>query len=144
MKARFPHAYSVEVSRTGHGAVTIDASPRSPIEAGPPPEFGGEQDRWSPEHLLLSAIGSCVYATFEAFAAREKLDVLDYHDTVRGMVDRSTTGLALTGIGVEVEIAVLPDDVDRAKTVFERAKTHCLISNALRVPPAIALNVRAV
>lgn len=143
MKAPFPHVYVVEVSRKGHGSSTIDASPRPPIDAGPPPEFGGERTKWSPEHLLLSAVGSCFLATFEVFATREKLEILDWHDTVRGTLDRTPEGLALTAVSIEVELAVMPDDIDRANDVFTRAKHHCIVSNALRTPPTIDLRIAA-
>jgi organic hydroperoxide reductase OsmC/OhrA len=143
MQAPFPHAYSVEVTRTGPGAAIIDASPRASIEAGPPPEFGGSNQRWSPEHLLLSAVGACTLATFETFAERAKLEILDWHDTVRGTVDKTHDGLAFTSVAIEVELAVIASEVERAHEIFDRAKRHCLVSNSLRVVPIIDLKVIA-
>jgi len=143
MKSSFPHLYTVDITRTGHGNATIDASPRPPIHASPPPEFGGSTDRWSPEHLLLSSVGMCILATFEAFAGRDKLDILDWHDTVKGTIDKTTNGLAFTSIAVDIELVVAEADLARAREIFDRAKPHCIVSNTLRARPAIELQIKA-
>jgi len=143
MKAPFPHVYTVDVTRTGHGTATIDASPRSPIRASRPPEFGGEPTLWSPEHLLLSSVGMCLLATFEAFAERAKLAILDWHDTIRGTIDKTANGLAFTSIAVDIELVVAAADVDSARELFDRAKPHCIVSNTLKVPPTITLQVKS-
>ncbi len=141
MRAPFPHRYTVEITRTGHDALTVDASPRPPIVASRPPEFGGQPDRWSAEHLLLASAGTCLFSTFEAFAERAKLEILDWHDTVRGTVDKTSRGLAFTSLAIEVDIVVATDDIDRAREVFDRAKPHCIVSNTMREPPRIELRV---
>ena len=44
-------------ARPGRAGGRHPAGPRpASIEAGAPPEFGGQDSWWSPEHLLLSAL----------------------------------------------------------------------------------------
>lgn len=40
------------------------------IDVATPPEFGGEGNPWSPEHLFLSAVSSCFMTTYLAFAKK--------------------------------------------------------------------------
>jgi hypothetical protein len=47
----FPHRYSVDSSDD-----RLTAEPRQPIEVGAPPQFGGTNEVWSPEELLVGAV----------------------------------------------------------------------------------------
>jgi organic hydroperoxide reductase OsmC/OhrA len=143
MMAPFPHRYTIDLTRTGHTLATIDASPRPPIEGGAPPEFGGDQAHWSPEHLLLSAIGLCMYTTFEVFAARAKLEILGWSCHVEGQLDKTAGGLAFTSFFARIELVVMPADVERARELLTRSNQHCIVSNALRTPVTIEAQVMA-
>lgn len=112
------------------------------ISGGPPPEFDGDATAWSAEHLLLSAIGMCVLTTFEAFAARARLDLLAWEARVGAMVDRSQTGLQFTRFTLEVDMEV--SDVERARAVLDEAQQVCLVSNALKAPVEIIAKIRPV
>ena len=75
MAARFPHHYEVRVEG-GSGGAIVSAAPRPEFRGGPPVEFDGRDDWWSPEHLLLSAAGLCLKTTFEALARRAGVAVI--------------------------------------------------------------------
>ena len=135
MPARFPHRYTATLVRVGRSLASIEAPPRPPLVGSPPPEFGGPADRWSPEHLLLSALGLCLYTTFEALATKDELELLAWRSEVEGVLDRTASGLAFTSFVVRVELA--SSDIDRARAVLERAKRQCIVTNALCVPVAI-------
>ena len=49
-----PHHYRVHLVQEGDGAVLTDGM-KPAIVGGPPPQFGGFADWWSPEHLLVAA-----------------------------------------------------------------------------------------
>ena len=55
----FPHRYSVTLI-----ADELTEGPRERIRAGAPPQFGGVEDVWSPEHLLIAAALTCLKTTF--------------------------------------------------------------------------------
>jgi organic hydroperoxide reductase OsmC/OhrA len=140
MPVPFPHHYQTWLVRTLSSRARLEAPPRPLISAGPPPEFDGDATAWSAEQLLLSSIGMCVLTTFEAFAARARVDLSAWEARVGGMVDRSEQGLSFTKFTVDIDMEV--SDVERARSVLDETKRHCLISNALRAPVEIEAKIR--
>lgn len=137
-----PHHYTSTITRVGHSHAELEAPPRPVLEGGPPPELQGDPARWSPEHLLVSALGLCLFTTFEAFARRERLEVLGWRETVTGVLDRTMLGVAFTGFTIDVDLDVADGDVDRARDVLARAKRHCIISRAVVAPITIEPRIR--
>jgi organic hydroperoxide reductase OsmC/OhrA len=142
MAARFPHHYEVRVEG-GTGGAIVSAPPRPEFRGGPPEEFDGRNDWWSPEHLPLSAAALCMKTTFEAFARRKGLEVLAYGSRAEGTLDKTAQGLGFTSIVVSVELVVDAADVTRAEEILRSAKDHCIVSNALKTPVQLALTVKA-
>ena len=141
MPVPFPHHYQTWLVRTLSSRARLEAPPRPLISAGPPPEFDGDATAWSAEQLLLASIGMCVLTTFEALAARARVDLLTWEARVGGMVDRVETGLSLTRFTVDIDMEV--SDVERARAVLGETKQHCLIANALRAPVDIEAKIHA-
>ena len=140
MIAPLPHHYTATVHRSGPGRAELDATSRPTIHGGAPPEFGGLDGVWSPEHLLLASIGLCLETTFEAYAARDRLVVDSWDVRMDGTVDRTAAGLAFTAINATIRITANAEIIERVHTVVERAR-HCLISSSLRVPVDVAVIV---
>ena len=143
MAARFPHRYEVRVEGGSDGAV-MSAPPRPELRGGPPVEFDGRDDWWSPEHLLLSAAGLCLKTTFEALARRAGMAVIAYGSRVEGMLDKTPHGLGFTSFTIAAEVMVGEDDAARAEKLMESAKQHCIVANALKVPVTLVTTVKAV
>ena len=69
----FPHRYTITADSATAGNVRL-ASERLPdLASALPAEFGGPGDQWSPETLLVAAVGDCYVLTFRAVAAASKL-----------------------------------------------------------------------
>ncbi|HET7503110.1 MAG TPA: OsmC family protein [Kofleriaceae bacterium] len=134
--APFPHRYSVQLA----GAQLL-APPRQAIAAGPPPQFGGTDQVWSPEELLVAATLECLWTTFEAFARRDALTVHEWSGSGVATLDRSPSGPAFTSIVLTVDVSVSAGDEALARRVLASAEKHCIISNALRVPVVLEVNV---
>lgn len=120
----------------------MSAPPRPEFRGGAPPEFGGRDDWWSPEHLLLTAAGLCLKTTFEVFAARARLTVLAYSSQVEGTLDKTPHGLAFTSIAIAVELVVAETDTARAGDLLRTAKENCIVANALKTPVRLTVAVR--
>jgi organic hydroperoxide reductase OsmC/OhrA len=133
------HSYDVTLGWEGdrHGALT--AGDRSSVTVGPPPDFDGKDSWWSPEHLLLSATTACIMTTFFALAAREKLEVDAFRATGHATLEKTTMGFVFTSIKVDVTMRTKAADTERAAATLAKAKRHCIISNALKTP--VELNV---
>jgi organic hydroperoxide reductase OsmC/OhrA len=134
--AQFPHRYTV-----GLEGRQLHAPPRAPIAAGPPPQFGGTEEVWSPEELLVGAVLECLWTTFEAFARRDGLTA-GWSGTGVGILDKGPGGPVFTSIEVAVELEVDVADEARALRLLASAEKHCIISNALRAPVHVEATVR--
>ena len=134
----FPHQYTVRLEHR-----RLVAPPRAPIAAGPPPQFGGSDQVWSPEELLVGAALACLWTTFEAYARRDGMAVEDWSGTGVAVLDRGPGVPVFTSITLRVEVAVAHGDEERARQLLETAEKHCIISNALRVPVTLDATVRS-
>jgi organic hydroperoxide reductase OsmC/OhrA len=134
----FPHRYSASLSRT---YARIEAPLLPELHGGPSPEPGGGVHPESPEHMLLSSLGLCMLTTFEAFAARDGIDVLAWGAKVGGTVENTPEGLMFTSIVLELDMT-LAGNVDRAEATLEDAKQECLVLNSLRIPVVIETQLR--
>jgi organic hydroperoxide reductase OsmC/OhrA len=52
-----------------------------------PPEFGGQEGEWSPEHLFLSSITSCFMSTYLSFVNKMKIENTGFECTATGQVE---------------------------------------------------------
>lgn len=141
MPAPFPHHYSASISRTFASRARVDAPPRPALHGGPSSEFDGDVAAWSPEHLLLSSLGICMLTTFEAFAARDGIEVIDWNASLNGTVDRSPDGLMFSSIVMSLDME-LAGNVDAVEKTLEDTKQYCLVMNSLRVPVVVETSIR--
>lgn len=141
--APFPHRYEVDLSGTGPAAL-LRAGRRPTLVGGAPPEFGGSEAWWSPEHLLLSSLALCLLTTFRALAARRGLEVEGYASRATATLDRTEGGLAFTRVGLAVTLDVAAEDAQRAEELLRKAKAGCLVGNALRPEVELTVDVRTV
>ncbi len=141
MPAPFPHHYSASISRTFASRARVEGPPRVSLRGGPSSELDGDASSWSPEQLMLSSLGLCMLTTFEAFAARDGIEVVTWNATVNGAVERSAEGLQFTSVvlGLEME---LRGNVENVEKTLEDAKQYCLVLNSLRVPVVVETTIR--
>jgi organic hydroperoxide reductase OsmC/OhrA len=136
--APFPHRYTVRLADR-----QILAPPRAPIAAGPPPQFGGPDDVWSPEELLVAATLECLWTTFEAYARHDALAVQSWSGTGVGVLEKGSPVPRFTSITLRVEMVVAQSDVERARRLLQTAEQHCIITDALNVPVTLEPIVRS-
>ena len=91
--------------------------------------------------MLLSSLGLCMLTTFEAFAARDGIDVLAWEAKVGGTVENTPEGLMFTSIVMEIGMA-LAGNVERAEATLEDAKQYSLVLNSLRIPVVVETQLR--
>jgi organic hydroperoxide reductase OsmC/OhrA len=141
MTTPFPHQYEVKLSWRHQEGAELYAVPAPPITGGAPKEFGGRDSWWSPEHLLLSSLSLCLMTTFEAIAAKARLQVVHCDCRATATLDRGEGGLGFTALGLHVEVEVGPADAERVTKLLGSAKKHCLVANALRLPVTLDVTV---
>lgn len=129
------HKYSVQVSwlndRKGimHSPV-LDTQ----IEVATPPEFpGGMPGIWSPEHLLVAAVNSCLMTTFLAIAENSKLSFVHFDSDAEGKLERVENKYMITEIVLNPVLTIANEaDRERATRILDKSEAACLISNSIK------------
>jgi organic hydroperoxide reductase OsmC/OhrA len=128
----FPHHYTVAANGSGTGDVELKADGLPTLPSASPIPFDGPGDRWSPETLLVAAVGDCLILTFRAVARASSLAWTSLECDVTGTLDRIERTTRFVGFDVRARLHVPSGtDPDRARQVLEKAERSCLISNSL-------------
>jgi organic hydroperoxide reductase OsmC/OhrA len=127
--APFPHRYSVMLDNE-----QLVSEPRTPIEVGAPPQFGGFDDVWSPEDLLVAAALTCLKTTFDAYMRKEGIAILDWKGVGTGVLVKGKEGPVFESIDLDVEIVVDSGEEGRVQELLAKAERQCIISRALTAP----------
>jgi len=106
----------------------------SNIEVATPPEFPkGMAGIWSPEHLLVAAVNSCLMTTFLAIAENSKLEFAGFSCNAYGKLEKIDGKYMVSEIVLSPELIIKTDaDNDKALRVLEKSESACLISNSIR------------
>ena len=109
------------------------AGNRMPLLFGSPPEFGGTDLTWSPEHLLAASIASCYITTFMSFAKRMKVTVTDFNISCNSEFEKRRNGFEATRFILHpiVELHGNPEQ-QILDNLFEKTKKYCFISNSVK------------
>lgn len=68
-----PHDYLVTAVSSPQRDTYLSAERLPMLRSAAPTEFDGPGDRWSPETLLVAAVGDCFAITFQAIARAAEL-----------------------------------------------------------------------
>lgn len=129
------HTYHVTAWwASGQTGITKSDSAPNAVHFAAPPQFGGLEGRWSPEDLLLSAVASCFTTTFQAVARYSKFDFLDLEVQVEGVVGKTGSGYAFSGMVIRPKLTVSDENAQaRGLELLKKAKGLCLVSRAVNV-----------
>jgi organic hydroperoxide reductase OsmC/OhrA len=129
----FPHHYTIVARAESEGDVALEGAGLPALVSAGPAEFGGPGDRWSPETLLVAALGDCFILTFRAVARASKLPWSSLRVEVEGTLDRVERATQFTGFRVRASLEV-PAGTDEALAhrLLEKSERGCLISSSLK------------
>ena len=128
----FPHRYRVRIGLAPEGEVNLDSEGLAQIRSLPPPEWGGPGGYWSPETLLLAALGDCTTMTFRAIAKASRFEWHELSAEVEGKLDRVDGNSRFTEITIRARLVVPAGSyAARARQLLEKAEKGCPISNSL-------------
>jgi len=114
------------------GIANCDSAPNA-LHFTAPPQFGGVQGRWTPEDLLLTAIGSCFATTFRALAEYSTLSYTDLEVEVAGTVQKAVSGYVFKEIVTRAYLALPHEDHERALRLLHKTQELCLITRSLSI-----------
>jgi peroxiredoxin-like protein len=107
---------------------------QSAIEVATPPEFEkGIEGIWSPEHLLVAAVNSCLMTTFLAISENSAFRFVNFESKADGKLEKADGKLMITEITLS-PVLTIQDEKDREKAIriLQKSEAACLISNSIR------------
>lgn len=104
------------------------------IEVATPPEFPkGMPGIWSPEHLLVAAVNSCLMTTFLAIAENFKFDFIHFESNANGTLEKVDGKFMMSEVILSPVLTIAPDaDKEKAIRILEKSEAACLISNSVK------------
>ena len=104
------------------------------IEVATPPQFPkGIEGVWSPEHLFVAAVNSCLMTTFLSFAENSNLRFENFSSKALGKLEM------VEGKYMISEITLMPvvtlaekSGEEKTKRLLKKVEENCLISNSVK------------
>ena len=129
------HKYTVQVNwQSDRKGIMHSPVLNTQIEVATPPEFpGGMPGIWSPEHLLVAAVNSCLMTTFLAIAENSKLSFVHFDSDAEGKLERVDNKYMITEITLKPVLTITNEaDRERATRILDKSEAACLISNSIK------------
>ena len=104
------------------------------IEVATPPEFPkGMPGIWSPEHLLVAAVNSCLMTTFLAIAENFRFGYIGFESNADGKLEKVDGKYMISEVVLSPVLTIAPDaDKEKAIRILEKSEAACLISNSVK------------
>lgn len=129
------HHYEVNVAwQADRKGLMTSPVLQTDLEVATPPEFPkGMPGIWSPEHLLVAAVNSCLMTTFLAIAENSKLDFENFESNANGKLEKVDGKFMISEITL-VPVVTIRNEADRERTlrILEKSEAACLISNSIK------------
>ena|SRR5437762_4976050 len=129
------HYYQVKVNWKKDRKGTVSSNVlHAPVEVATPPEFPqGIPGIWSPEHLLVAAVNSCLMTTFLAIAENSKFEFLNFESNAVGKLEKIEGKFMISEITLSPVVSVKYEkDKEKATRLLEKSEAVCLISNSIK------------
>ncbi|MBE9540330.1 MAG: OsmC family protein [Proteobacteria bacterium] len=127
-----PHNYLVTASARGDSNVALTSSGLPDLVTGPPAEFGGPGDIWSPETLFVGSVSDCFILTFRAIARASKLPWTSLECIADGKLERIERSTIFTVINIKATVHIpAGTDADKARRLLEKSEANCLITRSM-------------
>jgi organic hydroperoxide reductase OsmC/OhrA len=142
MNGEYQYEVKASWTRDRVGVATAEDFPGS-IEFAAPPEFHGEDGKWTPEHFFIAAVVSCFVVTFRAVAEMSKLEFLDLQVNTTGTLRRDEHGWRFAQITLLPEVTILHEkDRGLALKGLKKAEHGCLVARAMSVPVVMETSIK--
>jgi peroxiredoxin-like protein len=104
------------------------------IDVATPPEFPkGIPGIWSPEHLLVAAVNSCLMTTFLAVAENMKLPFTAFTSNASGKLEIVDGKYIVSEITLSPKVTISTvEDQEKTLRVLQKSEAACIISNSIK------------
>jgi peroxiredoxin-like protein len=129
------HVYEVSVNwQADRKGVMSSPVLNTKIEVATPPQFPkGMEGIWSPEHLFVAAINSCLMTTFLSIAENSKLEFASFDSKAIGKLEMADGKYMMSEVTL-MPVVIISDEQQkaRAERVLQKSEANCLISNSVK------------
>lgn len=113
----------------------IQGSDREPIIGTAAVSYKGSPHHYNPEEMMIAALSGCHMLSYLALAANAKLTILSYEDSPDGSLEKHGMSFKFKEITLRPQIKISREnDLDKAKTLHEKAHHICFIANSVNFP----------
>jgi peroxiredoxin-like protein len=128
------HYYETTIKWDEGRIGTLSSETLNSFKVATPPDFPkGVPNTWSPEHLYVASINTCLMTTFLAIAENSKLEFISFSSESKGKLEKVDGKFIISEIELIPEIKVKSErDKERAERIITKAEEHCLISNSVK------------
>lgn len=104
------------------------------IEVVTPPEFpNGIKEKWTPEHLFVASVNSCLMSTFLLVADNSKLEFISFESNAVGTIEKVEGKFSVTEIVLKPTLTIpTTQNEAKAKRVLEMSEKACAIANSIK------------
>lgn len=129
------HYYEVDVTwKTDRLGIMVSPDFEGEVEVVTPPQFSkGIPGKWSPEHLLVAAVNSCLMTTFLAIAENSKLQYEHFESKGFGKLEIVDGKYMISEVKLAPVLTITNEaDTERAQRILQKSEAACLISNSIK------------
>lgn len=104
------------------------------IEVVTPPEFPkGIKEKWTPEHLFVAAVNSCLMSTFLLVADNSKFQFISFQSNAVGKIEMVDKKYIVSEIVLKPTLKIPSSQNEaKAKRILEMSEKACAISNSIK------------
>lgn len=104
------------------------------VSVATPPEFAkGVAGIWSPEHLFVAAVNSCLMTTFLAIAENFKLQFSEFNSKAAGKLEIVEGNYQMSEVILRPVLTIGDElDMEKGMKILQKAERACLISNSIK------------
>jgi len=131
-KTHKSHSFTTTLEWTGERTWTARTPLCPEIPGGPPVVFGGSDDRWSPEALMLASVNTCHLSSFTGYAKRKGFEFVSYTSEIEGLLEFVDTTFRFTKMVIRPRLVVKSEsDIETAKQYLSRAHELCFMGHSV-------------
>ena len=128
------HFYNIDIKWTKGNEGEL-SEPTLPVihTAVAPPFPGGIPGVWSPEHLFVASINSCLMTSFLIIAENSGLKFESYECRAGGKLEAVEGKYMISEVVLKPVIKIkFEKDMERARRIILKSENICLISNSVK------------
>jgi len=128
------HTYNLHLKWSEGRTGQFSSTEVPDLTVATPPQFPkGVAGVWSPEHMIVGAVSSCLMTTFLAIAENSNLQYSSFDCSAEGKLEKIDGKFMISQITLKPVVVIKQEkDSERAYRIVEKAENACLISNSVR------------